>query len=109
MQTQSQVTENMKMATYEDTGQPAIAYHAVLSNFADLNCDGILHTDLKTLMSYRSAKPVEFRSNRNTVKSSMLEAETTEMETTVIKERHGSEISVPRTHHKVPSFNFSIN
>ena len=99
------------MATYEDTGQPAIAYHAVLSNFADLKGDGILHTDLKSLImpSYRSAEPVEFRSNRNPVKSSMLEAETTEMETTVIKERHGSEISIPRTHHKVPSFNFSIN
>ena len=95
------------MATHEDTGQPAIAYHAVLSNFGD----GSLHTDLKSLLimpqSYRSTKH-----NRNTVTSSQLlvAAEvTTEMDTTVIKERQGSEISIPRTHHKVPSFNFSIN
>ena len=97
-----------------------IAYHAVLSDFADLNSDGKLHTDLKALRMIPprcSAKqPVELlhrdifknQGYRNEIRSTMLDDETTVMES-IIKERHGSEISIPRTHHKVPSFNFSIN
>ena len=44
--------------------------------------------------------------SRNAAAYSTLQEETT-AKCTVITERNGTEISIPRTHHKIPSFSFS--